>query len=263
MTDIPITPKQQTILKHIYRYRFINRIQIQNLLQHKDKKRIGEWLKDLRAKGYIAWIYNKDSVAAKNIPAIYYLELESIRYLRSLNQFPADGLRKRYRESQRQPDFIERCLLVAGACVTLASPIEGVSYKFTTESDYSDPEHEHHSLMYIRPQLCFIKSTTSAKDCTTTNFLLEVFLTSSPRYFVQRRIKEYIEYLESSDWEEDFGIKPIALMACPSLAELIYCKRRARRVLEMVGRSDDTHIRFATHEDIKRGGVRGPIWEEA
>jgi hypothetical protein len=259
----PLTAKQQTILKHIYRYRFLNRTHIQNFMHHKEKKRSSTWLKDLRTKGYIEWIYNPNDFALKTRPAIYYLNLEGIRYLRILNQFPADGLRKRYRESQRQPDFIERCLLVAGACVTLASPIECVSYSFITESDYSDPEHEHHSLIYIRPQLCFIKSTTSTKDCTTTNFLLEVFLTSSPRYFVQRRIKEYIEYLESSDWEEDFDSKPIALMACPSLAELIYCKRRVRRVLEMIGRSEDTHIRFATHEDIKREGVRAPIWEEA
>ena len=67
-----ITNKQQEILKLLYKYRFLNRIQIQQLMNHKDKKRVIVWLRDLRKKQYIEWIYSTDFVE-KTKPAIYYI----------------------------------------------------------------------------------------------------------------------------------------------------------------------------------------------
>ncbi|MCA9344861.1 replication-relaxation family protein [Candidatus Saccharibacteria bacterium] len=67
-----ITHKQTEILDLIYTHRFLNRIQIQAFLKHKDKKTINLWLKDLRQKDYINWIYNKHHFAEKTKPAIYY-----------------------------------------------------------------------------------------------------------------------------------------------------------------------------------------------
>src|SRR6266496_3334797 len=92
----PITPKQQAILKLIYKHRFLNRIHIQRLLNHKDKRRIISWLKDLRDKQYVDWHYNATGFITKSQPGIYYLGLNGIRYLRSLNEHPSQELRKRY-----------------------------------------------------------------------------------------------------------------------------------------------------------------------
>ena len=50
MTIPYIAAKQQEIPKLIYKFRFLNRIQIQTLLNHKDKRRINSWLKDLSEK---------------------------------------------------------------------------------------------------------------------------------------------------------------------------------------------------------------------
>ena len=62
LTQIPkITRKQREILDLIYSHRFLTRIQIQAFLKHKDKKTINLWLKDLRSKNYINWIYDKDN----------------------------------------------------------------------------------------------------------------------------------------------------------------------------------------------------------
>ena len=73
MTELPkLTKKQQEILRLLYNFRFLNRIQIQALLKHKDPKTINLWLRDLRAKGYVEWIYSTH-FAEKTKPAIYYL----------------------------------------------------------------------------------------------------------------------------------------------------------------------------------------------
>ena len=81
----PTTPKQQDILKLLYRYRFANRIQLQEFMGHKNKRRIAEWLKDLREKHYIEWIYSTD-FAEKTKPAIYYLGLNGVRYLKTVDE---------------------------------------------------------------------------------------------------------------------------------------------------------------------------------
>lgn len=68
-----ITTKQQKILKLLYTYRFLTRPQLQSFLNHKDKRRVISWLKDLRDKEYIDWKYNKKTFNTKNQPAIYLL----------------------------------------------------------------------------------------------------------------------------------------------------------------------------------------------
>src|ERR1035437_7237643 len=105
MTQPPITIKQHEILKLLYHFRFVDRIQIQAFLHHKDKGRVSAWLKDLREKQYIEWIYSTD-FAEKTKPAIYYLGINSVRYLKALDEFPVEELRKRYKESTRKQIFI-------------------------------------------------------------------------------------------------------------------------------------------------------------
>ena len=55
-----LTSRQQTKLKLLYQYRFLNRIQIQTLMGHKDYERINVWLSDLRDNHYVEWIYSTD-----------------------------------------------------------------------------------------------------------------------------------------------------------------------------------------------------------
>ena len=45
-----ITRRQEEILTLIYRFRFINRIQLQRYFNHKDARRINTWLRDLVKK---------------------------------------------------------------------------------------------------------------------------------------------------------------------------------------------------------------------
>ncbi|MGB4966625.1 MAG: hypothetical protein WBO35_00285, partial [Candidatus Saccharimonadales bacterium] len=123
-----ITTKQQEILQLLYNYRYLDRMQIQQALNHKDKRRILAWLKDLREKQYIEWIYSTDFIE-KTKPAIYYLSLNGIKYLKTLQRedddgdtlplYPLEELRKRYKDNERSRTFIDRSLLVADCVLTL------------------------------------------------------------------------------------------------------------------------------------------------
>ena len=284
-----ITNKQQEILKLLYRYRFLNRIQIQQLMNHKDKKRIIAWLRDLRDKNYVEWIYSTDFVE-KTKPAIYYLGLNGIRYLKTLvrddgsgDVYPLEELRKRYKEKDRSRSFIDRSLLVADGCLTLGRVNRtnkdgceaGTSIHYTciTEADYLDPDHDYHFLAEhesLRPNLCIVKTERKSNRKVTTNYLLEIFDSTLPNYRLRYRLKSYIKYVLEGDWEAETrgNNPPVILLTYPRLADLINAKRRTRKLLldEYHDAEDipkNIHIRFTTTEQLQQQGVAALIWEEA
>ncbi len=110
--EIKITPKQLEILHLLYRFRFLNRHHIQSFLNHKDPKRINEWLKDLTSKKIIGRIYSKK--LGENIqPAIYYLSSKSHQILKGQVSIDNRMLKRVYRERLRSRKLIDHHLLVA------------------------------------------------------------------------------------------------------------------------------------------------------
>ena len=257
------TTKQQDILKLLYRYRFANRIQLQEFMGHKNKRRIADWLKDLREKHYVEWIYSTD-FAEKTKPAIYYLGINGIRYLRTLDVYPPKELRKRYRESSRSPDFIAKSVLLADCCLNLAAKSTSkLSYSFVTHADYVDPDSEYHFLAEeLKPDLFYQRVEQTKRVTVVEDYLVVVFDAAEPRHKVRKRLKDYVTYLDEGGWRRRFdGSELMVHIACPNVAELIYAKRRTRILLE--NRIDKrTHIRFTTVEQVKLEGVTGFIWEE-
>jgi Replication-relaxation len=267
-----ITSKQQTILTLLYRYRFLERKQIQLFLGHTNKSRVIRWLKELREQQFIDWIYDPDSPEDKSKPAIYFLALNGIRLLREFGDYPEEEMRKRYKDSTRTRAFIERCLLIADCCLNMeARTAEGsnVTYSYNTEADYLNPNNDYYFLSeseFIRPHLCYLKEKDTDDDFIAVNYVVEIFDVTTPRYMVKKKLKDYVNFLGSDEWEGGTGDGelPIVHIACPSVAELIYAKRYMRKLLEDAGQEDneDICIRFATVEQIKKFGVTGKIWED-
>lgn len=250
-----ITTKQQEILKLIYRYRFLNRIQIQKLLNHKDKRRIISWLKDLREKEYVDWHYDANDFIAKSQPGIYYLSLNGVRYLRSLNEYPNEELRKRYKESGRTRVFIDRCLLVADCAIALHDKSnDELKYVCILPADYIDPDSEYHFLDELKPHLYFEKR----QDDGSISYLLESFDAALLRYQLRKRLKDYTDFL--AEWNGTNKSQPIALFACATTADLLYVKRRVRKLIEDEG--VDVHVRVTTLDKIKASGIASMIWEK-
>lgn len=253
-----ITTKQQEILKLIYRYRFLNRTHIQALLEHKDKRRIISWLKDLRDKQYVDWHYNATDFISKSQPAIYYLSLNGVRYLRDLGIYPSEELRKRYKEPARTKVFIGRCLLIADCCIALQSKSKGsLRYRFVLPADYANTNSSHHFLNELKPHLFFTKQQAEE----TTNYLLENFELTLPRYQLRKRLKDYVEYLVA-EWDENNGPLPVALFVCATTADLIYVKRRVKNMLQEDWGDENLHLRVTTLDKIKASSIISQIWEE-
>lgn len=256
MNTLPlITPKQHTILQLLYRYRFLNRIQIQQLLKHKDKRRVISWLKELRDKGYIAWKYDSADFIAKSQPAIYYLALGGIQRLRVEETYPPEELRKRYKEADRTQAFIDRCILVADSCLALQAKSSGkLEYQWYLPTDLKNADSTHCPLADLQPHLYFTKADNEG----LTSYTLEVIEPTMPRYSLRKRLNDYIAIL-ADEWGDKKGPPPIALFVCATTADLLYIKRRLK-TLERDG--NIPQIRVTTLEAIKNTGITSPIWEE-
>ena len=266
-----ITNKQQLLIGLIYRYRFIERKQLQILMGHTDKSRVSAWLKELREEQFIDWFYDSDNPNEKSKPAIYFLDINGIRFLRQTGEYTEADLRKRYKDATRQQDFIDKCLLLAECAIHLEArnKADDVSYMYALEADYTNPGSGYALLSeseYIRPDLAFTKEAETDGDLINQTYFLQVFDLTTPRYMVKKKLKGYVEYFDDDEREQYKGDEalPIVLIACPTLAELIYAKRYTKKQLEEYELQDreDVRIRFAMVAQVKRQGVSGMIWEE-
>jgi hypothetical protein len=302
MTELPkLTKKQQEILRLLYGFRFLNRIQIQALLRHKDPKTVNLWLRDLRTKGYAEWIYSTH-FAEKTKPAIYYLGLNGVRYLRTLTRkskdddgkvvalptYPTEELRKRYKEPTRSQTYIDRCILVADCCLALErentvyeATGKKLHYYYQTEAAYLLERSYYHFVLdiddeLIHPHLIFCQdklNNDGQEEKTVESYILEVFDPTLPRYRMKKRLGDYVKFLddEGDEWKEQTDTEklPILLFVCPRMSDLIYAKRRTRKLIAdaWYWEDDDAEkprVRFTTMDKLKqRGMLAKEIWEQA
>lgn len=302
MPELPkLTKKQQEILRLLYSFRFLNRIQIQAFLGHKDPKTINLWLRDLRAKGYVEWIYSTH-FAEKTKPAVYYLGLNGVRYLRTLTRtskdedgemtvmpaYPPEELRKRYKEPTRSQTYIDRCILVADCALALereddANEARGkkLRYYYQTEAAYLLERSYYHFVLDIddepiHPHLIFCQdkfNKDGKEEATLESYILEIFDPTLPRYRMKKRLGDYVKFLddEGDTWLEQTDTEklPVILFVCPRMSDLIYAKRRTRKLVADAWYWEDDEverprIRFTTVDKLKQHGLLAKeIWEEA
>lgn len=281
-----ITNKQSEIIELLYRYRFLHRIQIQALLGHKDKKTINLWLRDLKAKQYIDWIYSPDDFALKTRPAIYYLSLNGVRLLKRFTAtdgtawYPIEDVRKRYKEANRSQTFVDHSMLIADCCIEVIKAgretnLAKKSWALATEADYRHPSSSYYHLYeseLVNPDLIItkrsVKGSGANKQELVANFLLEIFDATMPRYRIKKRLTNYVEYLGDGEWQDATkdDKPPVLFLVCPRTSDLIYAKRRTRGLLAEVWDEDDGDkptIQFATVDNLKRSGITEDIWERA
>lgn len=281
-TQRRLTNRQQEILKLLYSYRFLTRTQLQALLHHKDHKHINTWLKYLRDNNYIAWIYSTDYVG-RTKPAVYYLAINGIRYLRNCTitdehgaavaTYPTEELNKRYREAARGQAYIDRCLAVADWAIEAAHLPDGTNYHVVTEADYrvGGPYNFLADCGYVRPQLVLRKQLCfpSGRKRPAVTYLLEVCQRTLPRSQVLFRARQYVRFFETREWEgadETRDPEPGVLFVCYAHGDMVAAKQSARRRLDEAWDDSDKDrplLMFATVEMIRAKGMFEEIWAAA
>ncbi len=266
-----ITTKQQEILKLLYKYKFLDRKQIQSFLNHKYHKRINDWLKDLTQKEYLNRIYS-NKFGENTKPAIYYLGLNGIRFLKTQDDCSIEVIRKFYRMKDRSNDFIDKSLLIGKIVLDLKAAANQshepgeeneLAYLVATSTDLANPEYRFNFLAEYRSDLLIkrLKKKKSSKRTTSEYFLFTIIAPTLPRYSIRHQVKNFIELYNGYEWDDISKTFPIIMIVCPTLATLIYTKRMTKRLLEDEDNPEDLHIQFTIVDKIKEHGVTGEIWE--
>lgn len=247
-----ITDKQQDILKLLYRFRFLKRSQIQQLLKHKDYKTINLWLKDLIEKEYIQ---KRDIKFPYKIA--YHLAPNGISYFKKELEFESKLLQKYYREQDRSLSFISSSLLIADIFLDLKNrDSKKAKFKVYIKSDY--PSHEYADFLLALKPDAYI--TQTAEDNEKEYFVEVIY--HQPKERLQQRIKNYLYSFQGREWEEETDREfPTILIICPSEELLDYIKSYTKRKLAQL---DETRpiIHLTTIEKVNRAGITGDIWTQ-
>lgn len=203
-----ITPKQLKILILLYRYRFLNRIQIQTFLNHKNTKCINTWLKDLNNKKIIGRHYTRNTTENTK-PAIYYLMTKSKNLLIDQSGVDEKLLIKRvYREKIRSQKLIQHSIFLANFYLDLIKNAKDEKIHFFTKTDLIT----HNYLPNKCPDAYIVKESKRIK-----RYFLEIIDEGFPRFMIRKKIEEYIEYCEAKIWQEKTKHPfPSVLILCPN-----------------------------------------------
>jgi hypothetical protein len=202
--------------------------------------------------------------------------------------YPPEELRKRYKEPTRSQTFVERCVLVADCALALeredaANEARGkqLRYYYQTEADYLLERSYYHFVLniddeLIHPHLIFCQDKLhkdGKEEATLESYMLETFDATLPHYRMKKRLGDYVKFLddEGDTWKDKTGTDklPVILFVCPRTSDLIYAKRRTRKLVAdaWYWEDDDAEkprVRFTTVEKLKAHGVLAQeIWEQA
>lgn len=241
--ELPIiTKKQEEILTLVYRFRFINRKQLQRYLQHKDARRINEWLRDLVKKKYLGRIWT-NKILENTKPAIYYLNNNGIiwvRYEKGMEYGHEEGLdikylKKFYEDKHASETFISHCVNAFEFYLQLKEYERIANKDFVEErkkrKDYDEeldkkidyhvetktemwiqkqlhlyPNEDFNELKLYIPDLYFekMKYPGGGGKMESSTYFLELFDPQMPRYAIKYRIKKYIQFKEEGKWKHTY-----------------------------------------------------------
>lgn len=275
--DLPyITEKQKEIMELIYKFRFMDRIQIQTLMKHKDYKRINVWLKDLVKKDYLYRIYER-KIPLNIKPAVYFLAPTGVRFTRNLGNY--DTNHKLYREKERSEEFRSKCLLIANLYIDIlkkTGPQDALNF-FKTKQDFDEydeiikPYPDGLLSLNVLPSdiVEFLNNQTTPKSNINTSkknkrkskkeylYFLELIGEKTPRYYLRYRIQQYIEY---SDGHQTAKPYPHVMFVLPNKRTKIFLVKFVENRLDETLFDSQFIFFFTTIDVLKNEGLFDKIW---
>ena len=202
-----ITKKQLEIIILLYRFRFLNRLQIQQLLNHKKISQINIWLKNLNDKKIIGRNYSNK--LGENIkPAIYFLKSKSKNYLVDQLEKDEKMMKRIYGEKNRSQKFINHCLLSADFYLSLKKSHLPEEIFFYTKIDLLN----YDGLPLSHPDAY----VATKKSKRIKRYFLEIIDEDTPRFVIRAKIKQYLRYYGAQIWQEVTKHPfPKILILCP------------------------------------------------
>lgn len=258
-----LKPKQLDILLYLYKYRFLNRKQIQTMLGHKHFNRVIVWLNELVKEGYIVREFTREFGAK---PAVYFLDVKSKKVLederikeikvhQNIPLWVKTSLLKRvYKEKGLSQKFRTHCLFVANIHLSAEERVKelnrGAKIRFYAKTNLTGLG----GLITPEPDAFFSIDEGKKK---VERYFLDVFDPLPPRMILRKRIKDWIEYFDSNQWQKyhEPNISfPNVIIVCPDITSFKYLKKFIKKSLNTF--YSDLQFYLSTWEEIQQKGLR-------
>ncbi|MBI3341766.1 replication-relaxation family protein [Candidatus Curtissbacteria bacterium] len=278
-----IGDKQKEIVNLVFKFRFINRVQMQKLFGHKDPSRINKWLKDLVEKKYLGRIYSH-KLLENTKPAIYYLNNNGIiwvRYEKGM-EYGADNerlefkyLKKFYEDKHASESFIKHCTTIFDFYIQFKEvekkyKKKNLEYLFETKTEswmlkqlYQDGDGDFLKIRDIIPD-AHIERVIETKDSfDERSFFLILFDPHVPRYAIRYKVDEYIKFHEDENWSH-VGLSsefPTLLLIFPTQQKANQIGKYIKKQLENQFIENMTFMVTSYEKAINEGIGNNGIWE--
>lgn len=242
---IKLKQKQIDILQLIYKFRFLNRTQIQKLLDHKYHSKILTWLNELSKEKYIVRDYDR-TIAGK--PAVYFLGTAGRKELLGKDNIKANLLKRVYQEKRTSQIFRNHCMIIADIYISLLELTKkyNAKLKYYTKADLTDIKF----LPLPHPDVYF----SIEEKTITKRYFLEIFDEYPSNKWVFKRVQQYFHYYEKQYWQ-DHNTNPF-----PEII-FVYGDLKTKQNLEIMikRRLEDVEnisLSLISNEQIKLNGLR-------
>lgn len=249
--------KQIEILKLIYKFRFLNRSQIQSIFHHKQKNKIIIWLNQLTEQKYLKRYFDKQLAA---IPAAYSLGAQARKYFiknqKTYKDVSVPLLDRVWRESSFTQKFKKHCMLVADIYISLIKLVGRTDdgkgkLNFFAKTDLKGVAY----LILPEPDGYF---SLEDKSGLVKRYFLDIFDDLPPRMVLRKRIKQYFSYFEKNYWQEhmkhDF---PEIIIVCPDTTSKNYLNVFIKRQLRE--KFDQLSFYLSLREKVKQQGLNSQV----
>lgn len=239
-----MTEKQQNIISLIYRFRFLNRDQIQHMLNHSDDARVNKWLTELIEQGYCGREYTKHDGVNRS-PAIYYLLRKGVLTIQQDNSYIA----KLRNESAVSMKTKEHSLKAAQFYLLLQEYADEHSHILTyrTKADIANTP------MYgiIKPDAYFSYQTAKGKK----EVCVEIDMETESKGRIQAKLNTYFDYY----YQGKKDIFPSIALVCITDTRQQQLVKQTEEILETYHFIPVT-FKITTCKSIEQQGILGKIW---
>jgi len=203
-----VNSKQLELLHILYRFRFATTDQIAAYLGKKNGTRVYRRVMILVEQGYIGRNYEPE-YRKQDMPASYFLRSKGIAALKKRDDktYSQKVLHNIYKDAGASEQFVQSSLTIFDSYNRLKSQY-GESLQFFTKSDLAGFESAHFPGQlpdaYIR-----LNSKSGLKQ-----FFLDVHSIDQPLFKMPKRIKSYIDHLDSEVWSATGEPQPKVLAIC-------------------------------------------------
>lgn len=282
-----ISKKQEEIIDLVFRFRFINRKQLQKIFGYKDPKSVNTLLKDLVEKGYLGRIYST-KLLENTKPAIYFLQNNGILWIRyqkgeewkaENEQLNFKHLKKFYEDKHASQIFITHCLGIVEIYLQLKELEKNGKGKLEyyistkTESWIEEQLHKYPGEDFLDIKNCIPDILLNKeKDIDKQNmsfqtFFIELFDSHVPRYAIRFKVNEYLRLHDKGDWKYKYdstdGKFPTILFIFCNQTKVNTIANFIQERLDELYDVESVTFLLTTYEKVISEGIgTGNIWKE-